>query len=277
MWERRRLLVWGKTYPEFSKTYYETVCTGAIDETTGRLVRIYPITMRYSENPPSLYSEIEADIEKNPSDHRPESYRVEQNSIRIVGRLDSKDGWAARSRWVLAPSNVFRSVETLREAQAANGTSLGLVRPKEIRRIYAKYRSDEERAEWDAQREKALAQRDLFVDVETKTKDLRFVPIQYRVSFLCEDPACVNGHDLSILDWGIYVLHRKQFAQRGGPQAERDVIGKLTEYTDPTRKDAYFFLGNTLAHPANFMIVGIYYPPIPKPVEAPKQQRLFGV
>ena len=27
MWKRTRLLIWGKTYPEFSKKYYETVIT----------------------------------------------------------------------------------------------------------------------------------------------------------------------------------------------------------------------------------------------------------
>ena len=261
MWERRRLLIWGKTYPEFSKTYYETVCTGAIDQTTGRLVRIYPITMRYTENPPALYDEIEATIEQNPKDRRPESFRVEQNSINKVGHLDTKDGWIARSKWVLGKSNVFASVEALRASQGKDGTSLGLVRPNVIRRFYVRRRSEEERTEWDGQREQALAQKDLFVDTETKTQDLQFVPIQYRAVFSCNDPACQSEHDLSILDWGIYVLHRKQYAQRGASQAEADVIDKLNEYTDQTRRDPYFFLGNTLAHPANFMIVGLYYPP----------------
>jgi hypothetical protein len=40
VWAKKKFLIWGKTYPEFSKTYYETVCTGAVDADTGRLVRI---------------------------------------------------------------------------------------------------------------------------------------------------------------------------------------------------------------------------------------------
>jgi hypothetical protein len=32
VWTTKKLLIWGKTYPEFSKSYYETVCTGAVDE-----------------------------------------------------------------------------------------------------------------------------------------------------------------------------------------------------------------------------------------------------
>src|SRR5258707_15707067 len=46
-WIPKRLLIWGTTYPEFSKKYYETVCTGAIDGDTGKLLLIYPATLRY--------------------------------------------------------------------------------------------------------------------------------------------------------------------------------------------------------------------------------------
>jgi hypothetical protein len=58
------------------------------------------------------------------------------------------------------------------------------------------------------------------------------------------------------------VLSRRQFAQRGGPQVERDVIAKLQELTDLRTKDLYLFLGNTKAHPQSFMVVGMYYPPL---------------
>ena len=39
-----------------------------------------------------------------------------------------------------------------------------------------------------------------------------------------------------------------------------EVIAKIHEITDPTKKDAYVFLGNTLEHPRSFMVVGFYYP-----------------
>lgn len=101
MWEKKRLLIWGKTYPEFSKTYYETVCTGAIDGETGRLVRIYPITLRYNAEQFAKYQWIEALVERNPKDYRPESFRIRQDSIVLGERLETDDGWKARSEWVL--------------------------------------------------------------------------------------------------------------------------------------------------------------------------------
>jgi hypothetical protein len=51
MWIKKRLLIWGTTYPEFSKKYYETVCTGALDVATQKLVRIYPIRLRHMKEP----------------------------------------------------------------------------------------------------------------------------------------------------------------------------------------------------------------------------------
>lgn len=262
MWQRRRLLIWGTTYPEFSKSYYETVCTGAIDGETGNLVRIYPVQLRYMAEPFSHFSWIEAEIERNTSDFRPESYRIRQESI-VVGETigTSKKEWAMRREAVLRAGNVFTSVEALREAEARDHTSLGLIRPREIRRVYLQKKDESERAEWEEQRERALKQRELFVDAETKTKELRFMPVQYKAQFRCDDPSCSTEHDCAILDWGVYVLSRKQYAKGGAEIAKRDVIQKITDLMDPTKRDPYFFMGNTKAHPQNFMIVGLFHPP----------------
>jgi hypothetical protein len=263
-WTQKKLLIWGKTYPEFSAKYYETVCTGAVDGATGKLVRIYPITLRYMKEQFKAYDWVEAEIDRNWSDPRPESFKIEQGSIKVVGHLDTKDAWVQRNNWVLREGSVFKSVEALRAAQASDGTSLGLVRPKEIHRVYCKKRPDSDRAEWEEQRTRSLSQKDLYVDSETETKDLVFMPVQYRARFRCNDEACDTGHDVSILDWGIYALSRRQYATRGSAaMAERDVISKIEKMMDPTKREPYFFLGNTKEHPQSFMIVGLYYPPKP--------------
>lgn len=269
IWTQKRLLIWGKTYPEFSAKYYETVCTGAVDAESGKLVRIYPITLRYMKEPFKAYDWVEARVAKNASDPRPESFKIEQDSIKVVGHLDPKDNWAERSRWVLQEGNIFPSLEALRAAQERDGTSLGMVRPREIRRVYCKKRPDTDRKEWEDHRARALSQKELFVDAESETKDLVFMPVQYRACFRCDDDACTIEHDLSILDWGVYALSRRQYATRGASMAERDVISQIETMMDSTKRQPYFVLGNTSAHPQSFMIVGLYYPP--KPVEkAPK-------
>jgi hypothetical protein len=277
MWERKRLLIWGTTYPEFSKTYYETVCTGAIDGDTGRLLRIYPITLRHFEEPFGAFDWIDAEIERNTSDVRPESYRINQDSIKIVGHIGTKKSrstneWAERSKWMLTAGNVFRSVNALVEARQANHTSLGLVKPKQVIRFRMKYRSPNERDEWEQHREQAIAQKDLFVDVDSKTKDLSFMPVRYYAEFLCEDAACSTTHDMSVLDWGTYVLSRNEWIKKGAEGAKVSVINKLVERMDLNKRDAHFILGNTKAHPDSFMIVGLFAPP---KIEPDRQESLF--
>ena len=273
MWTKKRLLVWGKTYPEFSKTYYETVCTGAIDAETKKLVRIYPVTLRYLKEPFKAYQWIEADVEKNASDFRPESFRIQQETIRPLDHLDhDKAGWAERAKWVLSAGNVFASVKALRDAEARDHTSLGLVKPKKITKIYMEYKPESEKKEWDEQRERALKQKDLYVDAESKTKDLAFCPVRYRAKFFCDDPVCPTEHDLSILDWGLYVLNYNQYVVRGAAMAEQKVVEKIEQLMDPSKRDAYFYLGNTMGHSQSFMIVGLFHPPLP-PVSTRKKGR----
>jgi hypothetical protein len=274
-WEKKRLLIWGTTYPEFSKAYFETVCTGAIDEATGKLVRIYPITLRYLDDRFRHYQWIKAEVERNTSDFRPESYRIQQATIEVREKVDTTDGWAERSRWVLRPTNVFSSLEELRAAEARDHTSLGLVKPAEIKRVYFKKKTDEDRKEWEAARKAAQSQRDMFVDVDTATRDLQFVPVRYFVDFTCDGPAGPTMHKCSVLDWGVYVLHRKMYAKYSGGIAEQKVIDAITAKLDQTRKDAYLFMGNTKAHCQNFSIVGFYYPPRLKPAP-PANLPLFG-
>lgn len=280
MWTTKKFLIWGKTYPEFSKTYYETVCTGAVDAETGRLVRIYPVTLRYMKEPFKAYDWIEVEAERNTSDFRPESFRIRQDTLKVVGHVDTKKkgDWPERRRWILGPKNVFASVEALQAAEAADHTSLGLIRPREIRRVYMRKKPDAERDEWDRQRAAALQQKELFVDAETETQDLQYMPVQYRACFRCDDPDCKTEHDLSILDWGVYVLSRREYAARGPAMAEQKVIEKIEELLDPSKRDPFLFLGNTKGHSQSFMIVGLFYPPIepaPKVAEPPRQGSLF--
>jgi len=264
-WEKKRLLIWGTTYPQFSKTYFETVCTGAIDGSTGKLVRIYPITLRHLEDRFHHYQWIEAEVERNTSDFRPESYRIRQDTIDTREKIDTKDGWAERSRWVLRPGNVFDSLDALRAAEAVDHTSLGLIKPAEVKRVYMSMKNDADQEEWETAREAAQAQRELFVDIETATRDLQFVPVHYHVDFTCDGPDGVKLHKCTVFDWGLYMLHRKMVAKYGSESGEQKVIDKIRDNLDPTTKDAYLFMGNTKAHCENFSIVGFYYPPRPKP------------
>src|SRR5436190_1884904 len=57
-----KILIWGKTYPELSKKYIETVCTAGVLE-SGKPVRLYPITYRYLNDGQSFEQKFE-DLKK---------------------------------------------------------------------------------------------------------------------------------------------------------------------------------------------------------------------
>ena len=260
-WERQRLLIWGTTYPEFSRKYYETVCTGAVDE-AGRLIRLYPITLRYLKNRFHHYHWILAEVRRNTADRRPESFRIRQDTMEVQEEIGSDgDGWERRAQLLLSEGNVFRSLEELRERQQRDHTSLGLVKPEQIHRVYVRKRPPAERVEWEAKKAEALAQKDFLVEDDSEIRDLAYMPIQYRILLDCDDPACQGGHDLSILDWGTYQLGRKMFAENGADVANRKVVQKIESLLDPGKREPYLILGNTLAYPQNFMVVGFFHPP----------------
>lgn len=266
-WVTKRMLIYGTTYPELSRTNFETVCTGAIDEETGGLIRIYPVSLRHMEQPFHLFEWIEAKVHRNTSDNRPESFKVDQQSVKVVGSIPAEN-WGERSRWVLHQDNIVESVEALWQQQKATSRSLALVKPRQVRRIYARRKTEAERKEWDEKRAASLAVRDLWVDVESTTKDLVFMPVEYKMDWLCHGPNC-RGHDMTILDWGIYVLSRRMYAKaRTGARdqaAQAKVIEALERAFDTSKRDPYVFLGNTKAHQGNFIIGGIYSPPNPPP------------
>src|SRR6185369_8975015 len=99
-WLRRRILIWGKTRPELSKTYREIVCTGGIFADTRRLVRLYPVPLRYMDDERVFrkYQWIEAYVRRAPEDARPESFKVRADGITVLEELPSVAGnWDARA------------------------------------------------------------------------------------------------------------------------------------------------------------------------------------
>lgn len=68
-YEEMRILIWGKTYPEMSSKYLETVCTGGVLE-DGRPVRLYPIQYRYMDGDEkfSKYQWVTLKACQNPQD-----------------------------------------------------------------------------------------------------------------------------------------------------------------------------------------------------------------
>ncbi len=121
-----------KAYPEPSAKYGTTVCVAGVTIPEGRWVRLYPI--RYTELPGDKrfkkYQLIEVAVAKS-NDPRPESYRIDENSMRILGEpVGTGDNWSERKR-LLGPA-VSPSLCDLQQLQRLDRRSLGMIRVREV-------------------------------------------------------------------------------------------------------------------------------------------------
>jgi hypothetical protein len=87
-----KILVLVKTYPNISKKYRETVCTAGVKE-NGDWVRMYPIPFRFLNDGQKFtkYQWINAQLEKNKQDTRPESYKVNATTLEPLERISTKN------------------------------------------------------------------------------------------------------------------------------------------------------------------------------------------
>jgi hypothetical protein len=130
-WKAEEILVTVKAYPNPSRKYIETVCVAGVRK-SGEWVRLFPIPYRllaYEQQFPT-YGWIKANIRKSPKDFRPESYNIDVTTLKVI---DVERDWQTRRRLLLPL--VSQSVEDLLKQQQAHKTSLGLIRPKKIKRL----------------------------------------------------------------------------------------------------------------------------------------------
>jgi hypothetical protein len=254
-WQERRILILGTTYPSHSHKYNETVCTGGIEEESGRMVRLHPVPMRYLD--PShrfkKFQWIRARLAKHDSDPRPESYRVDFNSItpeEIVQDHETRRSFLERS------PHLISSLEELKEKQQRDGTSLGIIRPRDILDCYIQQRSASEREEWMRKEQLRLSQEPLFGE---RPKPLDFPEAEFAVRWACNNDQCPT-HTMHILQWGLHELYRKLKAN-GDPDYERKVIEKMQSELDEGNRDVFLFLGNFRTVMYNFGLMDSYSPP----------------
>jgi hypothetical protein len=260
--DKRTILIWTKTYPELSNKYLETVCTAGVLE-DGKPVRLYPIPYRYleGENRFHKYQWVTANIERHPQDPRPESYRIDCDSIECGEIIPtSKDEWGIRAQYVFIDRAwQFNTVDELQQAQDENRTSLGVVVPREIQKIEIVKRPDEDALSFEQKFQELCkiadidkAQMKLFEDaVPKEMKGLEYMASRPRIHWLCNSAEC-KGHKMQILDWEILELQRRE--------GDDNALKKLEELCNLTKYDLRFFLGNLHQHPKSFTIIGLWYP-----------------
>jgi hypothetical protein len=254
--ERRKILIATKTYPSISRKYKETVCTAGVllDDNEKPLywIRIYPIRFRYLETDQRYprWSIISAEIEKNPKDYREESFRINDESLKIIRKIGTDDNWAERKSFILPLQS--HSISEIKN----QGKSLGIIKPHTIN----KYFSKKTEREWSDRQQAVQDQLDLF----EPSIELEKIPYQFCYDFIAQDG---KRHQYSINDWEIMQLYRNCRNQSQAPDLEsreQEALNKIRQklFDEFLRKnDLYFIVVNLKNHKNIFMIIGIFYPP----------------
>jgi hypothetical protein len=90
-----------KAYPALSRRYGEVSCIAGLDMKTSEWIRLYPVPFRTLEDAQKFrkYEPIRARVQRPRDDRRPESWRVDAESIEVIGHvLGPEHGWKAGDR-----------------------------------------------------------------------------------------------------------------------------------------------------------------------------------
>ena len=272
MAEKKRVYILVKTYPTISKKYSELVCTAGILE-DGSWIRLYPINFRLlnDEQKYPKYTWVEVDVQRNTSDFRPESYCPDVSTM-IVEPKSGKANWDERRKIIFNNTRVYTNLgELIDAARSESRTSLAVFKPTRI----LDFVIEPDNKDWDPKKLASLQRRsqqlNLFQTIEEIEEEFRVVQkMPYKFSYRFEDDSGKKSK-LMIEDWEIGVLYIKCLWRANNDEAV--AIAKVKEkYLDSfLKKDLYFFLGTTksrhLRSKNPFIIVGIFYPPMPSPFQ----------
>lgn len=201
-----------KAYPNLSRQYGEVSCIAGltmVDTGQPQWSRIYPVPFRALTEDRQFrkYQPIRMKARKPGNDPRPESRRVDVDSIEITGsQIGTERGWEAR-RMIVEPA-IRESMCELRRAEKENRTSLAIFRPAEMLDLVIE--EVEPNPDKGDRAEAWAAQAQLLEPSERQQqrKALEQIPYRFKYHYRCSDANCTT-HTQSIVDWEIVQLYRQ--------------------------------------------------------------------
>jgi hypothetical protein len=252
-YKKIKVLIIVKTYPLPSMSYQEVVCTAGVLE-DGSFIRLYPIDYRYMPYWKwyKKYQWIEVEVARHNKDPRKESFRPRLDSIRPLGKpLSTQRGkWTERKKYVLAQGS--NTMEELRQKQENDKTSLGIVKPKQVKDFIIE--PDDE--DWKPGFKRVFQQNRLFGPDQ---KPLEKIPFKFSYVFTCDNPDC-QDHKMMIEDWEAGELYRNMRNKFGDPEvAAQKVKQKFLDQMCAPNIDTHFFVGTVLEH-GTWIVLGVFWP-----------------
>ena len=254
-WQKKKFLIAVKTYPAPANKGIEVSCTAAITENS-EWIRLFPVPYRFLDGDKRFqkYQWIEA-LVCPASDHRRESYKIDVDSICILSQpLSTKNAWKERKE-ILNPMK-SDCLCCLQEHQKSNGfPTLGLFKPREVTR----FSMESVESQWTESELAKLNQIGFFEGGHHKT--LEKMPYKFFYHFRCVHDHC-KGHRMSCTDWEMAQAYRN-FRINYGSDWRKKFEERFVDFII-NKCDVHFFVGTVSNHPNNWIIVGLFYPPLVK-------------
>ena len=251
---KKKILITVRTYPVPATRGVEVSCTAGVTH-EGEWIRLFPLPYRSLDEDKQFrkYEWIEAEVRKATNDQRPESFIPNLETIRIIEKLSTSDGWRTRKNIIkplLRPS--MCSIQQQHAQQ--NAPTLGVFKPGKIKRLVIE---PEESAVWTPS-ELAKLNQTLSLFQKAPETQLEKIPFKFKYEFLCNDSNC-NGHSMSCMDLELGQSYRKWRADYGDQW--QSAIRERYESQMIEKFDTHFFVGNLHQFPQSWIIVGLFYPP----------------
>lgn len=241
-----RILV--KAFPQHSEKYEETVCCAGITEDGRQLLRLFPIRYRRlpKEHQFERFDLVQMTATKA-SDPRPESFRVDEASIRLVHSGKHLSDEAKVQLWqpFIAPS-----LQQLYADNRTTGRSLGIIKPDPGSILFtAKPAKDADAADREvAEQVRQMQQSSFLEDPLTPLEKPEF-------AFGYQFTSAGHPHGpMMIHDWEVQEAHR-QYKRRYNAEA-LDHLTRMYGQNIPAR-NLHLIMGTMLAHPRTFIIIGL--------------------
>jgi hypothetical protein len=258
-WSTKRVLITVRTYPSPARKSAEASCTGGITA-EGEWIRLFPVPYRLMDDEKrfSKWQWIDVSVLKAANDQRPESFKINIDSIKVGEKVGTQNGWHERKA-LIEPLR-RRSMCHIQKERDENGfPTLGFFRPHEITRLKIE---PAEQKEWTPEQLAILRQsQDSTLFQKAPTQILEKIPFEFRYEFRCGDVDC-KSHTMLCTDWEMLQSYRtwqrtygNNWEQAFRQRYEREMIDKF---------ETHFFVGTMHQYPTSWIIVGLFYPPRPK-------------
>lgn len=256
------LLILTKTYPTPSTKHRETTCVAALNK-AGEMRRLFPVPFRllHGDHQFNKWEWIKAVVFQPPNDNRPESRKIDVDTIfRMGARIGTENSWTERRRWI--EPHIVESFETLEARRQVSGQTLGFLHPNRLLEFQI---TPVKRPDWTKEDKAKLMKDGLFDSDDVKSRRLlRKIPFDFHYHYESLSSTGIEVQKHKLTDWEVGALYWNCY-KNYGEAWEKPFRQKLE--TEFAQKDLLFLMGTIRRFPDQWLIVGLVYPPRPEPGE----------